>query len=72
MKRNYMPALPAETTEQQLIKAFYQNGTFSVLINKRISMQDSAIQCRTVSRKSLESHVGGGRSAVALIKQSTI
>lgn len=42
LKRNYIPAFPAENTEQQLIKAFYQNGTFSILINKRISMQDSA------------------------------
>lgn len=71
LKRNYIAAFPAENTEQ-LIKAFYQNSTFSVLINKRISMQDHAIQCRTISRNSLRGHVGGGRSAEALIKQSTI
>jgi len=39
LKRNYIPAFPDENTEQ-LIKAFYQNSTFSVLINKRISMRD--------------------------------
>lgn len=72
LKRNYVPAFPAETTEQQLIKAFYQNSTFSVLINKRISMQDHAIQCRTISRNSLRGHVGGGRSVEALIEQSAI
>lgn len=42
LKRNYIPAFPAENTEQQLIKAFCQNSTFSVLINKRNSIQGSA------------------------------
>lgn len=59
LKRNYIPAFPDENLESQLIKTFYQNSTFSILINKRISTQDHAIQCRIIPRNSPRGHVGG-------------